>query len=234
MDLKNFPAITRAMSEYTIAHGLLSALQAKLRSAQKLEEACSDVSAHKPECHQRAFIAAIEAGICAAYDLRLRSELIGDLIDVVLPLALCDIGKVRGFLAGQNVYGGFELISTKVAAHSSPSEISADDLLLILLHTLSYQAKAESIINWARKNRPQYIGEKFGINPCLQAPSRDSNDLWLKRLLGVFACRCFARGWTPAQRIQKPKEAELIREICRLKGWVDLGEMLCEKFVLAE
>jgi len=235
MELSDFPSLTEAMAESRLVHGVLSAFALSLKQKDAWQRACTDVSAHKPEFHQHPLVPSIERGVQAAYQLRTSSAAIGHFVDVVVPLALCDIGKARAFVAGEPNYRLSEILSAQTVCSTIAGEgHDPDMLLLILAHKLSYQAKPETIIAWSHKPRRKTAARQLRVNLNLLRPSRDTDLQWLMRLLAVFACRAVARGWTEAQKVERPKEAELVQTICDQQGLSSFGQLLCQEFILAQ
>jgi len=233
-ELQGFPYLMRAMAQWPHVAKVFALFVKKLIDANVWDRACNDVSAHKPEYHQRALIPSIEFGVEAAYRLLERSTAIGYPIDVVAVLALCDVGKDRAFCRRRRNYHRSEIYSAQEVFSWVDIGRNTDDLLLIILHKLGYQAGMETIRDWSTKNRQVEVGRLLGVKRKKVRASTEPDEHWLMRFLAVLSCRCVSRGWTEAQESQRADLARnIVMPICRACNQEELGQLLCEEFILA-
>jgi len=124
-------------------------------------------------------------------------------INVVSPMALHDIGKVSDFVRywqeGESCsdfqqYNGHEERSAQIAiAHG----LNEESQFVIRYHAMAYRCL----------RNPEQIFEKCG----------GDKDLLIKLIL-AFACDAYGKGWTKAQKKQRPQIAFLIYNLCNQHG----------------
>ena len=138
-------------------------------------------------------------------------------INIVAPMALHDIGKVTDFVrywqkgklcADFQQYNGHEERSAEIAASHGLDE---EECFLIRWHALAYRCLGDV----------RSIFEKCGGDKNL-----------LARLVLVFACDTFGKGWPEAQKKQRPQIAEFVGDLCQQYEFAPLVQEIAQELIL--
>lgn len=208
-----FSGIKKAMKEYPPANLLLTSFQTTLKRGGVWEQAISQPKFHKPGVHSLPLVLSMEYAVRAAYHLESKTG-----IKVVLPVAVCDVGKANQFIQycqaehHEGHYRGSALTAAKLAYTAGVA--SPEDLLLIFQSRLGSSVPEQMIQDLFHNSRPNRVRELLDL-PKDQELDVDTKDnvLWLTMLLGVLGCRALSRGWTPQSEKERPRLATRVKTL---------------------